>query len=246
MIPCIATVIVNRKDLLQRLIDSIDYPVGELYVVNNSDRKVSLHDLNHNPLVAHFTEYVLDQQIGCAGGWNSAISHAFEWKKFEYLLIFGNDVLATPGDFQKIHEAITPETDFISANWAFSSWGLTQKGFAKLGWPDENYHMAYLEDADYWRRVQLTKATCTSVDTNLIHGEAPHWGSSTIHSDRVLAQEVRHAHERNWLYHIRKWGGKKEGNTERFRHPFNDPSKPVWWWELSDQRRQQPHFRQNG
>lgn len=246
MIPCLATVVVNRKDLLQRLIDSIDYPVGVLHVINNSDTKVSLHDIIRNPLVEEYYETVNLKQTGCAGGWNQAIEFSFNFRKLEYLLIFGNDIQCQPGDLQKIEEAIQPDTDFISANWAFSSWGLTQKGFAKIGWPDENYHLGYLEDADYWRRVGLSNATCTSVDTNLIHGEAPHWGSSTIHSDAALAQKVRHAHERNWLYHMKKWGGRREGNTERFKTPFNGPSKPLWWWELSDQRRQQPHFRQNG
>lgn len=247
MIPCLSTSLVNRKDLLQRLIDSIDYPVGVLYVVNNSGRKVSLHDLRMSPYVNEFVEQVNDGNYGCAGGWNQAIDLAFNQRKYDYLLLFGNDIQCTPGDLNLISLAVQPETDFISANWAFSSWGLTRKGFGKLGWVDENYEMGYLEDGDYWRRVQLHGGIYqSSVGTSLIHGEAPHWGSSTINSDSSLKREVTEAHARNWEYHIRKWGGRREGNTEKFTKPFNDQSKPLWWWELSAARLRQPHFRSNG
>lgn len=247
MIPCIGTVIVNRKDLLQRLIDSIDYPVGVFFVVNNSDLKVSLHDIVKNPMVQEYQEVVNKQQTGCAGGWNQILSFAFEDRNLEYVLICGNDIQWSPGDLQKIHEAYDPDAHFMSANWGFSTFALTRNGFDDIGWFDENYYPAYLEDGDYWRRCQLTHDFwCISVDTHAIHGDGRHTGSMTINSDPSLKRQVELGHERNWKYHIRKHGGIMRGGTEKYPHVFNDPSKPLTWWELSDERMKQPHFRTHG
>jgi GT2 family glycosyltransferase len=248
VIPLIAVPVYNRIDLLTRLVNSIDVPVGDLLVINNGEpANLSLRDFpTRSPLVSMNSFNQNEANLGCAGAWNQAIDHAFNKHHYDYLLIFGNDVQFTPGDLQKMHEAVTPETDFVSGNWAFSSWGLTRRGFDKLGWVDENYYPAYLEDGDYWRRVQLANATVASADTHMIHGEAPHWGSSTIFSDKVFAKVVSDGHGRNWQYHIKKWGGRREGNTEKFQHPFNDATKPLWHWELSPERLKQPHYRTHG
>lgn len=245
MIPLIAVPILNRPDLLQRLVDSIDFPVGELFIINNGIGEYYGQKMKRPDCVGLQYEHRNDGNTGCAGAWNQAIDHAFNKRRHPYLLIFGNDIQFTPGDLQKMHEAVTSETDFVSGNWAFSSWGLTRRGFDKLGWVDENYYPAYLEDGDYWRRVQLTNATVASADTHMIHGEAPHWGSSTINSDPGLKHSVAAAHGRNWQYHIAKWGGRREGNTEKFTTPFNRGGS-LSDWQLSPERLKQPHYRTHG
>lgn len=247
MIPCLATVLVNRKDLLQRLIDSIDHPVGVLYVVNNG--RESLHDIRRNPLVQDYQEQVNGENVGCAGGWNQCIDFAFNRRKYEYLMIFGNDIQCSPGDLEKIAFAIRPDTDFISANWAFSSWGITRHGFGKLGWLDEEVWPAYGEDVDFWRRVQLHgNINQVSVDTSMVHGEAPHWGSSTIYSDPELRRRNHVTHDRNLKYLESKWGWDRHKPMEsaKFSRPFGNSGSPLWSWKLSEARLQQPHFRKNG
>jgi GT2 family glycosyltransferase len=243
MIPLIAVPIYNRPDLLKRLVDSIDYPVAELLIINNGIGEYYIDKLQVQ--TGLLSEINNEGNTGCAGAWNQAINHAFNERKYPYVLIFGNDIQFTHGDLQKMHEAVTPETDFVSGNWAFSSWGLTRKGFDKLGWVDENYYPAYLEDGDYWRRVGLSNATISSADTHMIHGEAPNWGSSTIFSDRAFAKVVSEGHGRNWQYHIKKWGGRQLGATEKFTTPFNRGGS-LSDWQLSPERLKQPHYRSHG
>jgi GT2 family glycosyltransferase len=247
MIPLLATAIVNRPDLLQRLISSIDFPVGELLVIDNG--RDNRGHLDIPTCVGKLTTIYNGSNMGCAGAWNQSINHAFNERRYEYLLIMGNDIQLTPGDLEKLHKAITPDTDFVSGNWAFSSWGLTRNGFGKLGWVDENIHPAYGEDVDLWRRVQLHGGiNITSVDTHMIHGEAPTWGSSTIYSDPDLRRKNHVTHGRNLSYLERKWNWdrNKPMETATYTRPFNDQSKPLWHWELSPDRIQQPHFRTNG
>jgi glycosyltransferase involved in cell wall biosynthesis len=247
MIPVLGIPLYNRKDLLQRLLNSIDYPVNHLVVVNNGSE--SLHDLKIPDYVHWWDEIVNGQNLGCAGGWNRILAYAFMERQMEYALFFGNDVQFIPGDLEKFNKAYEPESHFMSGNWAFSSFGITRRGFGVLGWFDEGCWPAYGEDVDFWRRCSLTpNFKAISVDTHSIHGEAPYWGSSTIYSDPELRKKNHLTHNANLSYLERKWGWNrnKPMDTAKFTHPFNDSSKPLWWWELSEERKRQPHYRTNG
>lgn len=247
MIPCIVCPMLNRPDLLRRMIWSIDFPVENLLVVNNSNSKISLHEMGLPTTVVTFDEKV-GPNLGVAGSWNYGLNYAFNVKRLPYVIFVGNDIQWAPGDLDLFHSQFkaNPDVDFLSGNWAFSTFAVTRKGFDKLGWFDENYEMGYLEDGDFWRRVQLSKANTVSVPTESMHGEGQHSGSMTINSDPELKKVVEAAHERNWRYHMAKWGGRREGNTEVFTRPFNDPSKALSDWHLSKERMQQPHFRARG
>lgn len=248
MIPLIASPYVNRRDLLRRMVWSIDYPVHTFLTINNTGREDEIEE-GWPPSVLNCFEIVNDDNLGVAGSWNQILNCAFNSSRHDYVMIVGNDIEWNPGDLQMIHEAFEKEEgnfDFISANWAFSTFGITRRGFDKLGWFDENYSLGYLEDADMWRRVGLSGAKCVSVPTHAKHGDGNHTGSMTINSDPELKRVVTAAHSRNWDYHCRKWGGRREGNTEKFQHPFNDATKPLWHWELSPERLKQPHYRTHG
>lgn len=251
MIPLIAVPILNRPDLLQRLVDSIDFPVGQLLVINNGPGEIYQEYAkirsDWNLIKSRGFQNNCENK-GCAGAWNQAIDIAFNHEKSDYLLIFGNDIQFTPGDLQKMHEAVTSETDFVSGNWAFSSWGLTRRGFDKLGWVDEEIWPAYGEDVDYWRRIQLHgDIKISSADTHMIHGEAPTWGSSTIYSDPELRRKNGVTHDRNLSYLERKWNWDrhKPMASATFTTPFNRGGS-LSDWQLSPDRLKQPHYRSHG
>lgn len=247
MIPCLCITQYNRTDLTQRCVDSIDFPVERLYIVNNGPE--SLHQLKVPGTVSSWDEKVGQGNIGCAGAWNASISYALLTHRLPHVFIVGNDIAFTPGDLKAVHNGFVrnPKCDFLSANQAFGSWGITQSGFEKLGWVDENLSMAYVEDVDYFFRLKKRgDVNWVSVDTHLIHGEAPHWGSATVNSDPVLAAKVHVQHEKNWQYMQRKWGWNRSDHSAKFDHPFNDPTRGLNWWKLSEDRKQSPHFRQHG
>lgn len=247
MIPLIVIPFLNRRDLLNRCIQSIDFPVQELLVMNNGARE-SLHEMMLPPSVVSYSENVSTSNYGVAGSWNFGLNHAFNACGYDYVIFCGNDIQWSSGDLQKMHEAYSPEADFISGNWAFSTFAITRRGFEKLGWFDEGIFPAYGEDVDFWRRCSLTPDfSCVSVDTQAIHGEAPHWGSSTIHSDPNLLQENHRTHDANLSYLERKWGWDRRlpMASAKFQTPFNS-GRPIREWELSEERKLKPHFRSNG
>lgn len=247
MIPCIVIPFLNRPDLLQRCIRSIDFPVQRLLVVNNGN--ISLHGMQTPITVQQYDEKVTHgKNLGVAGSWNYGLNYAFRANRSDYVIFVGNDIQWAPGDLKLFHEAFRDNSDchFMSGNWAFSTFAVTRAGFDKLGWFDENFYPAYLEDGDFWRRVNLSRAKCVSVDTHAVHGEGEHSGSMTLNSDPAMARVIRAGHERNWIYYMYKWGGRKEENTEVYARPFNDSCRQLDFWVLSEDRMQQPHFRTRG
>lgn len=247
MIPCLAIPIYNRKDLLQRCISSIDYPVRHLLVINNG--KDSLHDIKIPGFVCEYDEIVNPDNLGCGGAWNQAIHYAIHQWHLDYVLICGNDIQWATGDLAKFEEAFNSnfEADFMSGNWAFSTFALTRSGHEKLGWIDENIWPAYGEDVDFFFRLRTHGGIKqVSVDTHAIHGEAPSWGSMTIHSDPELRRQNHITHEANWRYLEKKWKWNRHDNTAGFTRPFGDNSKSLSSWELQPYRLSQPHFRTHG
>jgi hypothetical protein len=237
MIPCIACALYNRKDLYQRLISSIDFPVEWLFTANNG--QISLHDLKHPGFVQGIGEEVNEVNFGCSGGWNQSMDFAFTQKGLDSVFIVGNDVEFHPGDLQRLEQAIIdfPEADFIFGNHSYSNFLVRRSGFDKVGWFDENFFPAYFEDSDHWRRIIRTKAkACHATGMH-----SKHEGSATIKSDCALRARNEITFAKNREYYYRKWG-----MNEDYEHPFNDPVIPVNYWKLSDERMRQPHFRTEG
>ena len=77
-IPVIGVPIVNGVNWLKRLIESVDYPVDELCVINNNGRGELDYELFRLTQVKHdfigkITICTLPSNIGCAGAWNLII-----------------------------------------------------------------------------------------------------------------------------------------------------------------------------
>jgi GT2 family glycosyltransferase len=110
--------------------------------------------------------------------------------------------------------------------------------FASHGWFDPNFKPAYFEDNDYYGRIVLGGGDCRVLHAAQFY----HRGSATIHHDPDAAHHVRHWFESNRSYFTRKWGvpqpaASREEVLERYhRHPFNDPSRPLWWFPGEEDR----------
>lgn len=234
MIPCIGSAFYNRRDLLQKLISSIDVEVKWFYTANNGQQ--SLHELKFPDLVKNVGEGVNDSNLGCGGGWNQILNHAFIDKNLDSVFIVGNDIEFHPGDLSRMEQAVTdfPEADFIFGNHSFSNFLVKRSGFEKFGWFDENFYPAYWEDGDAWMRMKRNKSIKTIHATGL---HTKHEGSATVNSDSALRAQNQITFEINRRYYHEKWGG------ESYDHPFNNPNNPVNFWQLSSNRMAQPHFR---
>lgn len=143
MIPVYIIPVLNRFDLLEQTLDSIDYPIENILVIDNSNsyktNRQNVHVLN------------MPANLGVAGSWNLGIKcfpHAPYW------LIGSNDTAWVPGNLQKFEEASSKNKLILSIQ-LWNTFSLGSNIVRNIGLFDENYYPAYSEDTDYMERLRI-------------------------------------------------------------------------------------------
>lgn len=241
MIPCIAVALLNRRDLCEKMIRSIDFPTKNLLVVDNGKQYAEGDVVTLPTEVQELTLQINTANIGCAGSWNLAIDLAFHRRDDDAVLIVGNDITWSPGDLARIWQTYLdfPDADFIFGNHSFSNFMVKRSGFEKVRWFWEELYPAYWEDGDYWTRIIRTGAKA-------IHAaglKATHDGSATIKSDKAIKRLSDSRFQHNARLYAEKWG--YVNNVETFATPYNRGGD-VNEWQLSEERLKLPHYRTHG
>lgn len=176
MLPNLIVPVLNRYDLLQRMLDSVDYPIKNLLIIDNGGEADSLFF----PSVAEEVHFIqLPSNLGVAGSWNLGIKllpHDDRW------FFTSNDVVFGDGALFQLSLA---ERDEITLSDKFPYWHTFAVGdmvVEEIGLFDEGLYPAYFEDNDYRRRAE--KAGIGIVEMPLA---ISHDNSSTINSDGKLA-----------------------------------------------------------
>lgn len=237
----------NRADLLWRLYESIDYPVGTLAIVHNGQKpetNVVLEKIknNHNELIECVKIFTPNRNLGCAGGWNLLLANAGS----PYCVIVGDDVKLGSGDLQRMaeywerrkHERIA----IIPTSLGFNLIGIPQHTVNLIGNFDENFWPVYYEDGDYNRRMWLAIEAGIlihpedTIAVQALHGDGTNPTSCTSKSwDGDKFNRFDHELRRGKDYFRRKWGD--DVYKEIYRTPFNDPGKTLSYWMLERQVR---------
>ncbi|MCA1612884.1 MAG: glycosyltransferase [Acidobacteria bacterium] len=234
-IPLIGIPVLNRGDLLARCVNSIDYPAERIVVINNGDdESVQAAVAGLQARRPNVEVIKPPHNLGVAGSWNYFL------REYDapYYLICGSDIQFAPGDLEKIDRFASahPDDAIMFGNHGYSLFALARRGVELIGYFDENFYPAYLEDCDHSYRLKLLNARASNVpDIHAIHGEAPHWGSSTILSDATFRERNGITHGNNFAYYRAKWGG--INGEEVYPTPFNDPSRSPAEWTLDAERR---------
>jgi GT2 family glycosyltransferase len=218
----------NRPDLLERCVESIDYPVSKLVIVQNGeDRDFPLAVLLKED-VAEKIIHIKHPNVGVAGSWNEIIMlFPSPW-----WMLVNNDIQFTPGDLEKMAKAAeaNPDAGHIYGNHGASWFVVTEHCIRTISLFDFNLRPAYLEDSDHAYRCDLAGLKRITIpDCNAIHGEQVRGhmeGSRTVNATPQLQMENSRTHGNNFNYYRRKWGGVNEQET--FKHPFNNPNLPLW------------------
>ena len=223
-IPLLAIPVINRADLLERCLASVDVIPERLLIIDNSpdgldyavpDRLADV--LYHDAPPAN---------LGFAGSVNHAITtHA----SAPWWCIANADVEFAPGDLARL----AAEMDQPGPRWVgIGDWrvfGLSFEAVAAIGLMDGNLFPAYCEDCDYERRCELGGIPHYTLD-----GATTHVGSAAIRSDARYALANARSHASNLDYYARKWGGTPRGG-ERYTTPF-DSGAPLSAWSLDIRR----------
>jgi len=146
MIPVLIIPVLNRYDLLEKLLDSINYPIENIFIVDNGG-EYSLPP-KYNKL--NIKVMNMPCNIGVAASWNLGIKcypHAKYW------LFSAIDTTILPDTLEKTDKECLPENLTIS-NYGFSYFAIGSEIVKKIGLFDENYYPAYYEDFDFEKRVR--------------------------------------------------------------------------------------------
>lgn len=210
MIPVLIVPVLNRWDLAERMLASVDVPVGRTIVVDNGG------------VVGNTTAEVLDPllNLGFSGAINAVICQTPE---APWWLWASNDIVFGAGDLDRIAEFMdVPGPRVVTGDRAddrllrFAYAAINQEAIAKVGLLDEwTFYPIYFEDDDYERRCRLT-----GVEWVEFNGQISHDRSSAI-KEPAAAQGNSRTFPENAQRYIAKWGGAP--GSETYETPWNLP-----------------------
>jgi GT2 family glycosyltransferase len=164
--------VLNRYDLLQRMLDSVDVPVDHLLIIDNG---LGADTLELSERFAKVTHLRMPANLGVAGSWNLGIKsfpYAHRW------FIVSNDVVFQPGALEKLSQARRDEITLTADAPNWQAFALGDEAVTDLGLFDEcGFYPAYFEDNDYMRRAEFAGVNIRKLDIDLHHDN-----SSTIKS----------------------------------------------------------------
>jgi len=179
-IPVISVAVISSTYWVQRLIASIDFPVDNFAIYNNSENISITEDLEkivklNHPYIKKFSLINFPHNIGLPAVWNLTIKC---YIKSPYWLFVNDDVSFTPGFLEEmfnqaqdnevgiVHGGPGDFNDgawdvFIIKDWVIQSHGLFE----------ENCYPAYAEDVDYIMRIHNSPIKrITSINKVYYHG----------------------------------------------------------------------------
>jgi GT2 family glycosyltransferase len=160
--------VLNRYDLLQRMLDSVDVPVDHLLVIDNGTGA----NLTFSDKFKKVTVLDMPANLGVSGSWNLGIKsfpYAHRW------FIVSNDVVFEPGALEQLAQAQRDEITLTGAAPHWQAFALGDEAVSDIGLFDESLFPAYFEDNDYMRRADFVGVNIRLIDLKLSHAN-----SSTI------------------------------------------------------------------
>ena len=170
--------VLNRYDLLQRMLNSVDVSVEHLLVIDNGPGS----NLTFNENFKKVTVLDMPANLGVSGSWNLGI------KSFPYAqrwFIASNDVVFEPGALERLSQARRDEITLTGDAPYWQAFALGDEAVNDIGLFDESLFPAYFEDNDYMRRAEFVGINIRLVDINLRHDN-----SSTIKAGYQQKNEI--------------------------------------------------------
>lgn len=238
-IPVLIIPVLNRFDLLEQTLNSIDYPVDDILIIDNSG------ELSFVPNSEHVNDNVhvlhMPNNFGVAASWNLGIKC---FPLAPYWMIGSNDNPWAPGSMEIMANMAT-EDNLVWSDRAWDCYTIGSNIVRKVGLFDENYYPAYYEDTDYSERLRLH-----DMMDAIVHSNAPmnQIGTcTTIVSDEELAKRNEITNQSNREYFYTKMYGEDwdSWNWDLQRRIDNDwtvDAKPVEETLTMTFRNEEPHL----
>jgi len=208
-LPLMGIPILNRFDLLEQLLDSLDYPIQQLAIVDNSGGEgqlgAQLKDLQNqgHPMIETICIAHPFRNLGVAGSWNHILT---SFPEACITLMVNNDVRFAPQaietalqQFEITKPCFLP---MLPGGNAFSAFLINNHAWDCLGLFDESFYPAYCEDVDYRERLAAHPQTMVIQNSNLQQSMAEfnQQTSATITSDSALTACNAYSFQLNRLW----------------------------------------------
>lgn len=241
-VPVLGVPYSNQPELLLRLVESIDVPVGCLHIIDQQIEPLELgRRLELERAAAKHCKHLLfasHPNTGCAGAWNEIVTTV----PAPWWMLVNDDIAFRPGDLEAMCAVVESSQvkdgepgqyglAAVYGNHGCSWWAVTRMAIRRVGLFDENLWPAYLEDCDWKRRRALLELQVhTLLNVNAVHGVPSQRGSCTANANTDMRRFIQWCHGEGFRYYREKWGGINEHET--FATPFNDPHWPLWAWHF--------------
>ena len=152
MIPCMIVPILKGPDILRRMLDTIDYPIAKLIIIDNGDalRHTAGWPVEH---VQSTKVIKMPANLGVAGSWNLGIKadpFAPWW------LISNFDVEWPAGSLRMFAEQASGADVLLAQSpQPYCAFAVGEDVVQRVGLFDEGFHPAYFEDNDYELRCAI-------------------------------------------------------------------------------------------
>ena len=208
MIPVLAIPVLNRYDLLDQNLNTIDYPIKEILIINNGKEFYESPRKDLNVRVLN-----LPSNLGMSGSWNLTI----KLYPHEPFWIFSSaDTHWIPGSLEQLYNA-SGKDNLVMTTEAWSCFSLGENIVREVGLFDEYFYPIYFEDNDYYERVMRSSMKNGYVEGK-IKVRVPDGASQTIRSD----DNLRNRNDETFLLN-KEYFDKK--NSENFESIWESKSK---------------------
>ncbi len=185
-IPVIIIPTLNRYDLLDNMLDTINYPVDNILIIDNgngykTDKNVTVLNLPAN--------------LGMSASWNLGIKL---FPHVKYWLFASSDTTWGETSLKEIDEA-SGSDKLVLTNDAYGCFSVGENVIETVGLFDEYFYPIYFEDNDFNERVARFCHPDTIVSTSI--QAAPELGSQTINSDPNLRNRNHETFLKNEEYY---------------------------------------------
>lgn len=190
MIPVLGFLTLKRFDLADRLLASIDYPIENLVIIDNSGKQE--YEPTKPELVKRMWFIQVPHGLGYGGGLNLIVKTT---PFAPYWVLLNDDSVLAPGALESIANEADPSTiNFLNINPKWSGFVLGEKVVEEIGLFDERFYPIYFEDNDYEDRIINAGFTPKQLTATLAHDN-----SSTLNSG-FHAQNDLTFHRNHRLY----------------------------------------------
>ena len=225
-LPLLGVPILNRFDLLKRLIESLDHPVDTLALVDNSggvsELSQQLRELQNegHPLINRIVVATPFHNLGVAGSWNHILT---SFPDAPIALLANNDVRFTANALRtalsEIYKHKACFLPLLPGQSSFSAFMISHQAWNTIGLFDENFYPAYCEDIDYLERLQfhpeVTRIDLHELQKTMAASNLEHSATINSNAEFALFNHFTFQLNRLWMLSKRRYTGDARGTWLR-------------------------------